>query len=79
MKAWFKILEKMTPTKNPVPILSDRVSWSSTVGNFILNFGMLDLHVQAFEEFHRLAGFQNELTITIQGPKSGLPGQNTKP
>lgn len=26
-----------------IPILSDRLCWSSAIGNFILNFGILDL------------------------------------
>lgn len=35
---------------NPVPIMCGCLSWSSTIGNFITNFGMLDLHVQDFLE-----------------------------
>ena len=34
----------------PVPITCNCLSWSSTIGNFITNFGMLDLHVQDFLE-----------------------------
>ncbi len=35
---------------SPVPILSDHMSWSSTIGNFIINFGVLDLLIQDFLE-----------------------------
>ena len=35
---------------NQVPIMCGCLSWSSTIGNFIPNFGMLDLHVQDFLE-----------------------------
>jgi hypothetical protein len=35
---------------NSVPLMSDQVSWSSVIGNFITNFGMLDLCVQDFLE-----------------------------
>ena len=35
---------------NPVPIMCDCLSWSSTIGIFITNFGMLDLHIQDFLE-----------------------------
>src|SRR5688572_10284076 len=31
---------------NLVPIICGCSSWSSTIGNFITNFGMLDLHIQ---------------------------------
>jgi hypothetical protein len=34
----------------PVPILCGCSSWSSAIGNFIANFGMLDLLVQDFLE-----------------------------
>ncbi|HWQ91038.1 MAG TPA: hypothetical protein VN673_05150 [Clostridia bacterium] len=33
-----------------VPVLSNNADWSSTIGNFVINFGMLDLHVQDFLE-----------------------------
>lgn len=32
------------------PILPDRQCWASTIGNFIMNFGMLDWHVQNYLE-----------------------------
>ena len=45
------------------PILPDRLCWASTIGNFIMNFGMLDLHVQDYlenklppEEFAKFKG-----------------------
>ncbi len=34
----------------PVPYICGCLSWSSVIGNFITNFGMLDLHVQDFLE-----------------------------
>ena len=34
----------------PIPIMCGCLSWSSTIGNFITNFGMLDLQVQDFLE-----------------------------
>lgn len=37
---------------NHVPSLPARLDWPSMVGNFILNFGTLDLHVQDFLESH---------------------------
>ena len=33
-----------------VPVLSNNADWSSTIGNFVINFGMLDLHVHDFLE-----------------------------
>lgn len=35
---------------SPTPVVPARLDWPSTVGNFILNFGTLDLHVRDFLE-----------------------------
>jgi hypothetical protein len=35
---------------NPLPFTCGCLSWSSVIGNFITNFGMLDLHVLDFLE-----------------------------
>ena len=35
---------------NPVPIMCGCLSWSSTIGNFITSFGILDMHIQDFLE-----------------------------
>ena len=35
---------------NPLPFTCGCLSWSSVIGNFITNFGTLDMHVQDFLE-----------------------------
>lgn len=35
---------------NPIPVIPDRLCWSSAIGLFILNFSTLDLYVQDFLE-----------------------------
>ncbi len=37
---------------NPVPILPDRLDWSSAIGNFLLNYGTLDYLVFCFLKDH---------------------------
>ena len=38
------------PSARSVPATSAQLDWSSVIGNFITNFGILDLHVQDFLE-----------------------------
>jgi hypothetical protein len=46
-----ELLRGLTATRaRSIPVLANNADWSSTIGNFAINFGMLDLHVQDFLE-----------------------------
>ncbi len=38
------------PEKSPISLIPARLDWASAIGNFITNFGILDMHVQDFLE-----------------------------